>query len=337
MRRYVAALAAMLLPVGLMGQVLADKAPANTLIYVGFKGTEALSGQYEASHLRAVIDGTDWNVVLSEKFHDQLAKLMARNDQELADAWPAIVAAFKSALTHPTALCIGASDRGQPTLALICDAGNEAAAVLEKFKAAIPAGSTLQPQQAGKYVVLTDQPQAVLPLLNANDANAGSAGLAGVPEFAAAMKQVDAQGAFTVFVNTKVIFNLMAGKFRDPQPGQAMAAIGLDQIQAVAASAGFAGEGWQNRAFVMAPGARGGIIALLDNKPITDATLKLVPATATRCSIFHADLARVRDTIRAIMTKTDPDGRGPVRSGYADGNEYARGGSGYAGVPIAGR
>lgn len=312
MRRYLAALAAMLLPVALMGQVLADKAPANTLVYVGFKGTDALSGQYQASHLRAVIDGTDWNMVLSDKFHDQLAKLMAQHDQELADAWPAIVAAFKSALTHPIALSIGTSDKGQPTLALICDAANDAAAVLEKFKAAIPSGSTLKPQQVGKYVVLTDQPQAILQLLSGNDANAG---LAGVPEFAAAMKQVDAQGALTVFVNTKVIFGLMAGKFRDPQAAQTMAALGLDQFKAVAASANFAGEGWQNRVFIMAPGARSGITALLDNKPITDATLKLVPATATRCSIFHADLARMLDTSRTLVAKVDPSAAGRFDQG----------------------
>lgn len=42
-------------PVTLLAQTLADKVPADAIVYAGFKGSDALSGPYAQSHLKGLL------------------------------------------------------------------------------------------------------------------------------------------------------------------------------------------------------------------------------------------------------------------------------------------
>lgn len=275
-----------------LGQAMADRAPANAFLYIGFKGTDALAKPYEASRLRPVLESTDLQRLVSKPFHDRLANVFNMTQPELADAWPGLVESAKQMSRFPTSLWIG-PDGSRLSFALVSDAGGEAQALATQIRSAI-GKMPLDVLQNGNIVSIV--PRGAQP--------SDGATLASAERFKSAMQQIDGEGAVVAFVNVEQI---LSANLR-PDQKQTVASLGLDGIDAAAVSANFAGSDWRTRAFVAMTGERRGLAALFAGKPLSDDTLKLIPKTAATASAGYVDLAALLAEIRATVARAVPNG-----------------------------
>ena len=63
---------------------LADRIPADAIFYLGWAGTDALSKQYDTSHLKAIVDASDMGKLFTD-FVPRLIRRVAKDDQDAAD------------------------------------------------------------------------------------------------------------------------------------------------------------------------------------------------------------------------------------------------------------
>src|SRR6478735_7967215 len=99
------------------GQALADRVPADAVIYVGWQGADALRQPYQQSHLKAVIDATDAHQLL-EDFFPQLMEKVTQQDKHAGEAVHLLISLAKPAWQYQTAVFFGGMDwegaNGQP-------------------------------------------------------------------------------------------------------------------------------------------------------------------------------------------------------------------------------
>lgn len=304
-----ALVALLLLPVTVWGQTLAEKVPADAMLYVGWKGSDALGAAYDQSHLKAILDGTDLSMLGSDAFAKSLGDLVGREDPQLGQQLPALLGAGKELLQYPTALYVSRGAQGMPALALIVDAGANAGVLANKLKAG-PAGQPpLTVAAYGKLVVLSFGTDDRFVALVGGPAQAAPApSLAADAAFQAAMKQVDAKGVCLAYCNTQSLMATMQAMSdpQGPQQQRPVVALGLDQLGAVAVSGDLAGKDWATRVFLAAPAPRKGLLKLMDGGPLSMDLLKVIPQSATFVSVGQFDLAGLMDEARASVQRFDP-------------------------------
>ena len=285
----------LLVPAALKAQVLADKVPANALVYVGFKGSNALAAEYGRSHLKGMLDATDLDTLVSSDFARSVATLVRRENPEMARQIVPMFAAARQMWQYPTALTMWADADGQPALWLMCDAGKDADALMKQLKLAAP---TADVRMAGSLVMLSAR---------APGKQAAAAGpmLAAAPAFQAAMKQVNPDAAAVLFVNAGELLNLWKRDVRDPDIARVRAAMGFDGIKYLAASGVFSEQNWTGQVFVAAPAPRIGVALLLDGRPLSPGLMKLVPASAAQVSAFGFDFAAALEQLRSAVKQSD--------------------------------
>lgn len=84
-------------------QPLADRVPADTLIYVGWLGYDAKSPGFAGSHLEAVMQAAEFKKLVDETLPGLLAKVAKKDanaDQVITLAKPIVMPMLK----HPTAI-----------------------------------------------------------------------------------------------------------------------------------------------------------------------------------------------------------------------------------------
>ena len=94
-------------------QPLADRVPADALVYVGWSGAANLGPSYDRSHLKAVLDASDF----PKLFTDFLPRLSQRLGQENATSGEAasMIAAIGARFwRHPSAFYFGGLDYNRP-------------------------------------------------------------------------------------------------------------------------------------------------------------------------------------------------------------------------------
>src|SRR5881227_382126 len=96
-------------PLVAIAQPLADKVPADTLFYVGWRGADHLGPGYDQSHLKAVLDASDFSQLINEFIPGVIAKI-AQADPQAAQMLPIISAIAKPMWKHPTAWCFHGVD-----------------------------------------------------------------------------------------------------------------------------------------------------------------------------------------------------------------------------------
>src|SRR5579862_8825172 len=84
-------------------QPLADHLPADTILYVGWSGTDSLGPGYDESHLKAVLDSSNLRELINE-FIPAVANKIAQNDQQAAQVMPMLGAVVGPIWKYPTAL-----------------------------------------------------------------------------------------------------------------------------------------------------------------------------------------------------------------------------------------
>lgn len=119
-------------PLAVRAQVLAERVPADALVYVGWRGTSDLGPNYAKSNLKGLLDHTN--------LREQVATLIARGMEDAAkgDAKKAQDAKQAKVLIdalckYPSAFYFGGLDltdatQPQPKIAIVSEAGGEAQA-----------------------------------------------------------------------------------------------------------------------------------------------------------------------------------------------------------------
>ena len=99
--RIVVLLAVVLVPVAAWGQPLADKVPADALIYVGWRGTEAMAADYGESRLKAVLDESNVPALFNEML-PRIIERVSREEPQAAEVMKIVAALGGPMWRHPT-------------------------------------------------------------------------------------------------------------------------------------------------------------------------------------------------------------------------------------------
>src|SRR4051812_5580273 len=111
-----------------LAQPLVDKIPDDAMVYVGWKGADSLGDAYQSSHLRAIVDSSDWPAL----FNDSLPAVMTKagtRDPHAADMLHTLSSIGTPLWHHESAFYFGGLIAGQqggppsPKLALLVRAG----------------------------------------------------------------------------------------------------------------------------------------------------------------------------------------------------------------------
>ena len=316
--RIVFCLIAALLPSDLFAQALAERVPADAVVYFGWKGADDLGPAYAQSHLKAMIDASN----VAQLVHDTIPQLIDKygnNNPQVAQGLGVLNTVGAAMWRHPSALFIGkvtvANGQPQPPhLAILCQAGADSAALLaelgdqlQKNPSPLPASVS----QVGDLVVLAvDYGPNELQLPTGKDGQS----LADNVGFKATLAELGADPVLAAYVDAaslvKTADDLAAGS-GNPQAAEKWPKmrdqLGLPGLKAIAFGSGFDGAEWGTRVFVAAPQPRSGLLAAMDALPLSDELLGTIPRTATLAGAGRFDLAKTVEAIRSGAAAMDPN------------------------------
>ena len=301
-------------------QTLADRVPADAILYVGWRGAADLGPGYEGSHLQAFLDQSKLPTVLHQSFPALLQRVESAYPQASV-VIDSVMAIGGPLFNHPSALYLGPTDVSMPgapkvRVALLCDAGADAANMATKLNqliSQIPPGPVqVTVNQFGTLVVVSTYEFAEHP---DNPLSADA-------EFVAAMKQVSQDPVDVLYFSgtqlTQQIDSLVT-EAQNPQATQmwpkVREALGMPGLKALILTDAFDGKDWLSQVFIDAPAPRVGLAAMLEGHPLSQDTLKMIPDTATMAWAGEFDLAKFVDQIRSITTQIDPQ-VGQMLDGY---------------------
>jgi prepilin-type processing-associated H-X9-DG protein len=292
--------AALLLPACSFAQTLADKVPADAVVYLGWKGSDSPGSEYEKSHLKAVLDATDWSVLGSDTFARGLARATARANRQFAQVVPSLLSTGKELLRYPSAIYVVPSSRAF-SVVWIADVGQQA----QTLEAELQAGPL------GKAPILISSRDSLVTLRISPSPTPESeitSPLASSPAFKAAMREVEPTGVVVSYVNVEGLLNLTK-QLAPPQPeeqAKVLSALGLDGVKSFACSGSFLGSDFATSTYLAAPAPRRGLLKFIDGAALSPETLKVVPQSATFVSAGTFDLAGLLDEARQVAQALDP-------------------------------
>ncbi len=311
-------------------QPLADKIPADAMLYVGWRGADGLAAPYAPSRLKQCIGASNIPAVFTRLLPQVLDKIQAEGAN--ADEMKAIAAAYPILWKHPVALyvtqpMIVPGHPLQPYAAILCDAGADAGALSKSF-GDLAGEMHMTAGADGTHVWL------VSPQIAERFQNDIANPLAKHPAFVAALGQVAADGAIVAYFDAggllKIVNDITARPI-DPNAhadapmtnaiwAKVPGAFGLTGLTTLSCSAGFDGPDWITRAFIGAPAPRDGLLKLLDSKPLSDDALKIIPKSATNLTTLRFDPAELLQHLRAGLDRIDPTARRTFEQVLGAGN-----------------
>ncbi|HEV2295217.1 MAG TPA: hypothetical protein VGR35_15295 [Tepidisphaeraceae bacterium] len=308
-----------------LAQPLAERVPADAVIYIGWRGAASLGPQYDGSHTKAVVDASGLPQLFNQFLPDLIRKVRTK-DASAADAMDMITTVAAPLWQHPSALYFGGIDMSnpqqpRPRLALLCSAGGDTPRLVGRINALIGKAGELP-------IPVTAAAQGELLLVSTFDfAAKPDAALAAKKEFAAALGQVHKDPLASAYIDGEGLLQLIDLLVHAGGDAQAIKnwpkireVSGLAGLKRIAWSAGFEGADWGSRAFVEAPAPRKGVLALLDNKPLPDDLLKAIPRSATLVGAGGFDLTRALAEVRAAAKAIDPDAAQQLEKGLSAGS-----------------
>lgn len=320
-------IALLVLPSIVLGQPLADRLPSDAVIYAGWRGADSMGPGYETSHLKAVLDASDFAQLINE-FLPQVIKRIGKEDPEAAQILPIISAVAKPMWKHPSALYVGAMgvEGGEPSprLALLCDAGADAPALLATLKDLLVKAEGLPVPIAvretkGLVIITVGKMSLAFDALTGIAAAGEAPSLANDKAFKESMTHVVADPTVAFYVNVEGIVsnaNELVNQFGEAKDKEMWAKIrdglGLAGLKRVTIAAGFDGKDWMESAFVAAPAPRIGLLKMLDGGALSGDALKVVPKTSTHVSAGRFNLAGFIGQVRDGVTQFDPAVRDQV-------------------------
>jgi prepilin-type processing-associated H-X9-DG protein len=297
-------------------QPLADHVPQDAVVYVGWAGAEHLGPEYEQSNLKAFLDASNVRELVNESL-PRLIENLGHQDEDSTAMLSFLSAVGKPMWKHPSAIYFGGFDVANPDfpmpkLAFLCQAGADG-------REAVAAVKGLLEKHGQPPVPVKVEESDGLVVVTIGNVEVSAAKKPAVPlsqrkEFQQALATsgakkplvalyIDAEGGIEQI-------DSLHNQFAPPKDKQMWQnikeALGLTGLKRIVWTGGFDGKDWSTRAFVDAPEPRAGILkALLDTRPLSDETLKAVPATATMAYAGHLDLAKLLGEIRDVVKKVD--------------------------------
>ena len=311
-----------LVPATLRAQALADRVPADAVLYVGWAGGASQADAYGQSNLKTVIAASGLPET-AKTVVPQLLDKLAASDPEQADALRLIYSVAETSWGHPSAFIFEGVDFRQdgpvPKLTTLIDAGADAAAVkgkIDQLLAQANADQSPVPVRTfsvgGIVGVTVGHPAGEMAMAgpggNRPDALAADAAFTG------AMANVMKNPAVAVYLDHDKLLNIVDQTVTMAAPPENAAAwkrfrnaSGLTGFHRAVITAGFDGKDWREKAFLAAPSPRTGLLGLLEAEPFGEDLLKSVPADATRVFGLQFDAEKLLNTAVDITRRTDPE------------------------------
>jgi prepilin-type processing-associated H-X9-DG protein len=308
----VALLGFLLVPLTASAQALADRLPDDAILYIGWRGTSDLGAGYEQSHLKRILDQSDWSKLLNQSLPGLIAK--ASDQNPTAAQVVQIICAFGQPLwQHASAFYFGGLDftdpqHPNPRLALLCDAGDQADAMTDKAMSLVEMAGKNFPikifvKSFGQLVVISTFEWAEHPQQR----------LSARTEFTSTMAQVGEDPVLAVYLDgQRMLKQIDTVVATSHDPGAAAMwlrvreALGLDGLLRVAATDRFAGGDFCGQLFVACPSPRVGLMSLLDEPALSDDLLKTIPSTATMAMAGQFDLGKLFSQVRRGIQLISP-------------------------------
>ena len=298
-------------------QPLADKVPADAMLYIGWQGYDTKSPGFAGSHFEAVLKAAEF-----QKFVDvtvpQILDKVAQKDQRAAGIIAVAVPVLKPMFRHPTTIWLGKPDiavggNKPPVIraGIICQAGPDGEAMMQSLQALLEQAGP----QANEQIKLVKTADSVIVSMNYAEGDMPPAGqsLAQSASFKAVTPHAVPNASFIVYADVEQLVTVVdqaVDTYAQGEPKEVWPkmreAIGLQGVKHFIWTSGFDGKEWMDHMFLHAPGPRTGLVALGEAKPLSDGVLKVVPVTATAAGAFRFDAGKVFAGIRAAVAKVDP-------------------------------
>ena len=308
-------------------QTLADHVPADAIIYFGWRGVADPGLGYEGSHLKAVIDQSELPKLLREAVPAMIAQY-SRQFPQVGQVADTLVAVGGPMWRQPSAFYLGAldltdSEHPVPHVALLCDAGGDAANMVEKAQALADMANKNSPVK-----IQVKNVNNLVVVSTFDYANHEEKALSDDAGFKATLAQVGKEPFATLYVDgekfTRQIDDVVAAA-KDKDAAQTWPkirdALGLAGLKRLAMTDGFDGRDWSSQIFVDAPAPRSGLLSLLDNAPLSDDALKVIPPTATIAGAGQFDFANLVKQIREGVAKIDTNAARQMDDGIGQVND----------------
>ena len=314
-------------------QPLADRIPGDAIVYVGWAGADTLGPGYDASHLKAMVDASEARRVIDEVIPAIIDRI-AEKEPDAREAAALARDMVAPMWRHATALYVGPVDMAEgrpptPRIAVLCAAGKDSAALERRWNELVEKAGQNAPvpmsvrSSDGVVVLLIGKVSDMETLDGKGNDNA----LSESKNFAVAMSGQKSP-VLAAYVDAEAVVKLVddaVAKGNDEEakknwPG-VRDTLGLRGLKRLSFTQGFDGKDWGTHAFIEAPAPRSGLLAGLDAQPISDAALRVIPASATVAGVGRLDLARLFDGLRDAVNKLDPNGGREMEDGIGQLNE----------------
>jgi prepilin-type processing-associated H-X9-DG protein len=321
MRTRLSLLIVLLLPLAVIAQPLADRVPNDALIYIGSRGLDSMGPGYEGSHLKAVLDASDFSQLVNE-FLPQVLQKVGQQDPESGEILSAISAIARPLLKHPHAIYVGGLDmtgpQPMPRIAVLCQAGADAPqflAAVQKLIAKAQGGPVPLAAREFEGLVIVTLGKMSPAFDAATSAEGGVAqSLSRDKGFKDAMGQLVKDPSVALYVNFEGIL-ATAGQVvqavGDPKAKELFPkirdALGLAGLKSISYAGGFDGKDWMEAAYIAAPSPRTGLLKLFDAKPLSADTLKVAPKSSVEVAAGRFNFAGLVGQIRDGIRQFDPN------------------------------
>jgi prepilin-type processing-associated H-X9-DG protein len=298
------------------GGPLADRVPADALLYVGWQGTDALPDSYQQTRLHAICAQSDMAKLLGE-FRQRVVAKISEEDPQAAETTDLITHLVDLALRKPWALYVGPGGtdmvESPVRVALIMQLGSEAATLAATLGKYLDRSGDLRVAAMGGCLVFTVGPLADDPALEKLLASGTGPALAADVAFKATASRTQPGALSQAYLNMPGVIALgdrlaaAAAPPADMQPEppgphlywpRLRDVLALEKIRSVVWSCGFTGRDFTTKLFVDAPAPRTGLAAMLDAAPLDEATIAMIPSTAAMAGAATFDLAGL---VRGIL------------------------------------
>lgn len=301
-------------------ETLADRVPADAIGYVGWAGTDALGPAYQGSNLKVMLDA----LKLEEFIQGKIDAEMARNEDAQKRQDVKLLRDVAAAVTQsPSALYVGpmaaqGNGREFPEFALLSrvgadrarDLAGRAGALIERTKR--PEMPAVGVSANGELLVMHIGAGVEEKLKGVTAAQS----LASRDGFKKAMAQVNGgkEPAVAMYADGATILSMIAGGIERSGNAQVLQywpaireGLGVNALGSAAWAGNFDGKNWQTSIFVGMSERRVGMMAFLDNPPLTDTALRFIPATATSAAVFQFNGPRLLADIQRTAALVSPD------------------------------
>ncbi len=312
-------------------QPLIDRVPDDAMIYVGWRGGDALGPAYQSSKLKTFIENSSIPQLINETL-PQLIEKTSKDEPAKAEDIKLATHFAKMIAHHPTAFFVAGFDAApdgapRPKIGLICDAGSDKDTLLALFtkiaaddnaKGEEPHRRAISDGNVIGFVVGYDDNEKVI----AGAGGDGRKSLAFTEKYTAAKSYINKDAAIVVYSNIESVIGKIDASIKSQGDEQVYAAwargrdaSGITGLKQFVYSAGFAGSDWASQTYLEAPAPRTGLVKLLEPAPLDAGLLGRVPSDAHSVTVGQFDFAALIATIRDITTAVNPEAGKKLQQG----------------------